>query len=63
VRRRRRRDLRWRLAQDVDRTRGAMVAVIADARRVGAEVPLGVAASVEVWRSWGDRVMEWAEGE
>jgi hypothetical protein len=27
-------------------------AVIADARRAGADVPIGVTASVEVWRNW-----------
>lgn len=57
----RRQDRRQRLVADVERTRGLMVAVIADARRVGAEVPLGVTASVEVWRSWGDRLRELAE--
>jgi hypothetical protein len=47
-RRRREYDLRQRLVQDVARTQGLMVAVIADARRVGADIPLGVTASVEV---------------
>jgi hypothetical protein len=40
-----------------------MVAVIADARRIGAEVPIGVTASVEVWRAWHDRLQMWAESE
>jgi hypothetical protein len=40
-----------------------MVATIADARRAGAEVPIGVTASIEIWRSWGDRLQEWAEKE
>jgi hypothetical protein len=59
----RRQDRRQRLVADVERTRGLMVAVIADARRVGAEVPGGVTASVVVWRSWADRLQEWAEQE
>jgi hypothetical protein len=54
---------RRRLVENVDRTRGLILATIADARRVGAEVPVGVTASVEVWRSWGERLQEWAEGE
>jgi hypothetical protein len=54
---------RQRLVADVERTRGLMVATIADARRAGAEVPIGVTASIEIWRSWGDRLQEWAEEE
>jgi hypothetical protein len=50
-----------RLIADLDRVRGYMVAVIADARRAGAEVPIGVTASIEVWRSWADRLRESAE--
>jgi hypothetical protein len=52
---------RERLVADVDRVRRYAVAVIADARRAGAEVPLGVTASVEIWRTWADRLREWAE--
>jgi hypothetical protein len=54
-------DRRRRLVSDVDRTRGLMTAVIADARRVGAEVPLGVTASIELWRTWADRLLDWVE--
>jgi hypothetical protein len=54
-------DRKRRLVEDVDRTRGLMSAAIADARRVGAEVPIGVTASVEVWRTWSDRLLDWAE--
>ena len=54
-------DLHLRLVQDVARTQGLMVATIAEARRVGAEVPVGVTASIEVWRAWADRIREWAE--
>jgi hypothetical protein len=54
-------DRRHRLVADVDRTRGLMVAVIADARRAEVEVPIGVTASVEVWRAWADRLRDWAE--
>jgi hypothetical protein len=50
-----------RLVADVNRVRGYMVAVIADARRAGAEVPVGITASVETWRAWADRLREWAE--
>jgi hypothetical protein len=52
---------RERLVADVDRVRRYAVAVIADARRAGAEVPIGVAASIEIWRAWADRLREWAE--
>jgi hypothetical protein len=54
-------DRRHRLVADVDRVRRYAVAVIADARRAGAEVPLGVTASIEIWRAWADRLREWAE--
>jgi len=54
---------RQRLVADVDRVRRYMVAVIADARRAGAEIPVGVTASVEIWRAWADRLREWAEEE
>jgi len=54
---------RQRLIADVDRVRRYAVAVIADARRAGAEVPLGVTASVEIWRAWANRLREWAEEE
>jgi hypothetical protein len=54
-------DRRRRLVADVDRTQGLMLATITDARRAGAEVPLGVTTSVEVWRAWADRLREWAE--
>jgi hypothetical protein len=54
---------RRRLVEDVDRVRRYMVAVIGDARRAGVEVPIGVTASVEVWRAWADRLREWAETE
>jgi hypothetical protein len=54
---------RRRLVDDTRRTIGLMVAVIADAHRAGAEVPVGVTASVTVWRSWAARLDAWAEGE
>jgi hypothetical protein len=56
-------DRKRRLVQDVDRTRGLMAATIADARRVGAEVPIGVTASITVWRAWSDRLLDWADRE
>jgi hypothetical protein len=52
---------RQRLVADVDRVRRYMVAVIADARRAGVEVPIGVMASIGVWRSWGEQLQEQAE--
>jgi hypothetical protein len=52
---------RRRLISDADRVRGYMVAVIADARRADAQVPVGVTASVEVWRAWADRLRDWAD--
>jgi hypothetical protein len=55
-------DRRRRLADDARRTTGLMAAVIADAERVHAEVPDGVAASVTVWRAWAGRLDEWARG-
>ena len=54
---------RERLVADVDRVRRYMVAVIADARRAEVAVPLGVTASVEAWRSWGEQLQEWAKEE
>jgi hypothetical protein len=54
---------RQRLVADVDRVRRYAVAVIADARRAGVDVPVGVTASIEVWRSWGERLQEWAKEE
>jgi hypothetical protein len=54
-------DRRRRLVDDAHRTIGLMVAVLADARRVRAEVPDGVAASITVWRSWAARLDAWAE--
>jgi hypothetical protein len=54
-------DRRRRLVADVDRVRGYMAAVIADARRAGVEVPVGVMTSITVWRSWADRLRELAE--
>ena len=53
-------DRKRRLVEDVDRTRGLMAATIADARRARAEVPLDVSGSVEVWRAWSDRLLDWA---
>jgi hypothetical protein len=54
---------RERLVADVDRVRRYMIAVIADARRAEVEVPIGVAASIEIWRAWADRLREWAEDQ
>ncbi len=59
----RRRDLRARLADDAQRTVGFMAAVLADATRVGAELPEGVAACLTVWRAWADRLHDWSRGD
>jgi hypothetical protein len=36
--------------------------VSAEARRLGADVPEGVAACATVWSHWADRLAEWARG-
>lgn len=56
--RRRRPGPRQLLIEDVDRTRGLMMAVIASARRIEVEVPTEVTASIVVWRDWSDRLMD-----
>jgi hypothetical protein len=58
--RRRRVEQRTRLADDARRTVWLMAALLADAERASAEVPAGVAACLTVWRSWADRLAEWA---
>ena len=55
---RRRPTPRERLISDIGRTRGLMLAVIASARRLGVEVPIGVTGSIESWRSWEDQLAE-----
>jgi hypothetical protein len=60
--RRRQVEQRARLADDARRTVGLMAAMLADAERARAEVPAGVAACLTVWRSWADRLAEWAKG-
>jgi hypothetical protein len=60
-RRRRRHDLRHRVAEDAVRTQGLMVATITDARRVGFEVPEGITASTVVWRYWAAQLQVLAE--
>jgi hypothetical protein len=52
---------RERLVESVERVRGFMLAVIADARRAGVDVPIGVTASVDVWRFWQDRLERQAD--
>jgi hypothetical protein len=54
-------DRRRRVADDTRRTVGLMVAVIAQARRAGAQVPADVAGSVTAWRAWADRLRDWAD--
>jgi hypothetical protein len=47
---------RARLADDVRRLAGFADAAVATARRLGAEVPEGVAACPLVWSHWADRL-------
>jgi hypothetical protein len=56
--RRRRDDLRSRLAEDVRRTAGLMAAVIQDAARLGVPVPDLAAGCVSAWRRWSRHLEE-----
>ena len=49
---------RARLADDVRRLAGFADAAVTTARRLGAEVPDGVAACPLVWSHWADRLAE-----
>jgi hypothetical protein len=60
-RQRREHDLRQRLAQDADRTRLLMSAIIVDAHRVGAPVPIEIDATVVVFAAWARWLAGWAE--
>jgi hypothetical protein len=60
-RRRRQHDLRRRLVLDVMRTQGLMVATLTDARRIGAPVSLGVAASAFIWSTWATDLADWVK--
>ena len=51
---------RARLADDVRRLAGFADAAVTTARRLGADVPEGVAACPLVWSHWADRLTEWA---
>jgi hypothetical protein len=61
-RRRRQAGQRARLADEVRRLAGWSHLVAAEARRLGADVPEGVAACATVWSHWADRLAEWARG-
>jgi hypothetical protein len=52
---------RARLADDVRVLAGFADAVVSEARRLGLEVPEGVAACVVVWSNWARRLREWAD--
>jgi len=58
---------RARLADDVRRLAGLADFAVDEARRLGAEVPEGVAEGVAacavVWHHWAWRLGEWARGE
>jgi len=53
---------RVRLADDVRRLAGFADFAVDEARRLGAEVPEGVAACAVVWHHWAWRLGEWARG-
>jgi len=55
-RRRRQVTQRARLADDVRRLAGFADAAVTTARRLGADVPDGVAACPLVWSHWADRL-------
>ena len=59
--RRRKVTQRAQLADDVRNLAGFADAAVATARRLGADVPEGVAACPLVWSSWHRRLAEWAE--
>ena len=61
-RRRRQATRRAQLAADVRRLAGWSHLVVEQARRLGADVPDGVAACSMVWSRWADRLAEWANG-
>jgi hypothetical protein len=61
--RRRQVEQRARLADDVRRVAGFADAAAERARRLGVEVPEGVAACTVVWWHWHRRLAEWAKGE
>ncbi len=54
---------RARLADDARNLAGWSELVLAEAERLGAEIPDGVAACTAVWRHWAWRLDEWAKGE
>jgi predicted RNA methylase len=54
--RRRQLEQRARLADDVRRLAGFADAAVTTARRLGADVPEGVAACALVWSHWADRL-------
>jgi hypothetical protein len=53
-------DLRQRVAQDALRARLQLVAVIVDARRVGAPIPEEVMAAMVVLAGWTHGLQAWA---
>lgn len=59
-RQRRVHDLRQRVAEDANRARLYLTAVIVDARRIGAPVPAEVMAAVVVLAGWVHRLQAWA---
>lgn len=54
--RRRRKDRRAELADDVRRVAGYAEATVVTARRLKAELPEGVAECTAVWRAWAARL-------
>ena len=59
-RRRRHVEQRAQLAADVRDLAGFADATVVTPRRLGADVPEGVAACQKVWSYWADRLAAWA---
>jgi hypothetical protein len=55
---RRREDLHARLVVDIRSTTAAMSMVVADAERLGIEVPAAVQVTPWVWGAWANRLEE-----
>jgi hypothetical protein len=53
-------DLRLRAAQDAERARLQLVAVIVDARRIGAPIPREVGQAMVTLAGWTRRLQAWA---
>ena len=61
LRQQREHDLRKRVAQGAVNARMLLSAVLVDAHRVGAPVPIEIDAAVVVWAGWARWLGGWAE--